>query len=174
MAGSFTDISNTCFKHSWHIRCPQASFTDLLEGTSSEAQVRHSTSFGVVGIAGSVLRRSIDPMIVGVDSRLLGLRGAFSVTLVFACSLIEASFAEEVLALFNDERGLDDDLEDLLVGRSPICDMLSSGVTSDSITVGRLCLFEELDCVERRLGSGLYRSSSRFVLSEDFEGTVFP
>lgn len=88
-------------------------------------------------------------MIEGVGCRLLDRREGLSRGSTSLCSSIEASLAEEVLALFNDERGLDEDLDGLRAGCSPTCDMLSSGVTSVSTTVGKLCLFEELDRVER-------------------------
>ena len=42
--GSFTDISKIRLRQSWHIRCEQANLADCDMGTSSDPQVRHSTS----------------------------------------------------------------------------------------------------------------------------------
>lgn len=109
-------------------------------------------------MAGSVLRRHKDPRSDGVASRLLDRLGMLSVTLASPYSLMGASFAVEVLALFSDDLGLDKVLEEHLEGRRPTWDMLSSGVSSASVTVGRLCLFE-VDLLDRRPESGLYPSS---------------
>ena len=132
---------------------------DFVEGMSSDPQVRQSTKRGGEGIDVVECRRNIDPTTEG--SVLLCLFDAATDAPSSGASTTRSSLLDAVLLRFNDGRTYPfARLEPEDISRSATCDMLSSGVTSESKTVGRLCRRDELVCLERLLSEGRRSYSS--------------
>lgn len=124
------------------MRWPHDSSADFGSGMSSEPQVKHSTNFVDDGTEVVECLRDGAGGANGIDSRLLDrLDEGAGCELSSCVSATLGSFVEVVLLLFIDGRVCA--LREWRAcpsssRRSATCEMLSSGVTSVSITVGRL------------------------------------
>lgn len=103
--------------------------------------MRHSTSRGGVGAAEVEWRRTKAALVV--DSRRVDRLDGTTDEVSPIDSGTIGSFDEVVLLRLRDGRFLTSRLETSEALRSPTCEILSSGVTSDSITVGKLRLRDE-------------------------------
>lgn len=80
------------------------------------------------------------------------------------------SFADVVLLRFKCGRTYAPDLLDFVESRSPTCEMLSSGLTSESTTVGVLCRRLELDGFECLLSERACPSRDSSAMDSKFGG----
>lgn len=119
------------------MRWPQASFAVLLEETSSEPQVKHSTSRGGGGIDCDGFRCMKEPKMD--DCRANELReDMLEIFAVPLPSLIGGSLVVEAFRAGDLEGVLA--IDTVLTGAAvPTCDMLSSGVTSSSVILVKGC-----------------------------------